>query len=31
VLDELDADQIDALARGLSVMADITRRLGERH
>lgn len=30
VLDELDADQIDALARGLSVMADITRRLGER-
>jgi DNA-binding MarR family transcriptional regulator len=31
VLDELDAHQLDALSRGLSVMADITRRLQERH
>jgi DNA-binding MarR family transcriptional regulator len=31
VLDELDADQIDALVRGLSVMTDITRRLRERN
>jgi DNA-binding MarR family transcriptional regulator len=31
VLGELDEDQIDALSEGLSVMADITRRLQERH
>ena len=30
VIDELDADQLDALTRGLSVMADITRKLHER-
>jgi DNA-binding MarR family transcriptional regulator len=30
VLDELDEDQIDALTRGLSVMAEMTRRLRER-
>jgi DNA-binding MarR family transcriptional regulator len=30
VLDDLHDDEIDALARGLSVMADITRRLRER-
>lgn len=30
VLGELDGEQLDALARGLSVMADITRRLQER-
>ncbi len=30
VLDELDDDQIDALTRGLSVMAEVTRRLDER-
>lgn len=31
VLDGMDATQIDALTRGLAVMADITRRLQERH
>ncbi|MDT5094873.1 MAG: hypothetical protein QOH60_4236 [Mycobacterium sp.] len=31
VLDELDAHQLEALSRGLSVMADVTRRLQERH
>ena len=30
VLDELDEDQIDALTHGLSVMAEMTRRLHER-
>jgi DNA-binding MarR family transcriptional regulator len=30
VLDQLGADQVDALARGLAVMADITRRLQEK-
>ena len=30
VLDELDDDQIDALGRGLSVMAEVTRKLHER-
>jgi DNA-binding MarR family transcriptional regulator len=30
VIDELDADQVDALARGLSVMAEMTRKLRER-
>ena len=30
VLDELDDDQIDALTRGLSVMAEMTRKLHER-
>jgi len=30
VIDELDADQVDALARGLSVMGEMTRKLRER-